>query len=60
MRRALTPALVLTVALIVVGVAQGAVILGTPGPDRLNGTCARMSSTALAATTGSKGAAPTI
>src|SRR5580765_1860353 len=38
MRRALTPALVLAIALIVVGVTQGAVILGTPGPDRLIGT----------------------
>jgi hypothetical protein len=38
MRRALTPALVIALGLSMVGVARGAIIVGTPGPDRLNGT----------------------
>jgi RTX calcium-binding nonapeptide repeat (4 copies) len=38
MLRALTPALVVALALSVVGVARPAVIVGTPGPDRLSGT----------------------
>jgi hypothetical protein len=38
MRRALTPALVIALGLSVVAGARGAVIVGTPGPDRLSGT----------------------